>query len=434
MRTVVRSLNLRKGIGDVAQIDSAIRSGVVAAGTNLWVLMFAILIASVGLNVNSTAAIIGAMLISPLMGPIVGVGYALALSDFGLIRLAARNLLVFTLISLGSSTLYFTISPLDSAGSELLARTSPTLWDVLIAFFGGAAGIVAITRRNVSTVIPGVAIATALMPPLCTAGFAISQQRWDWVAGALYLYAINSVFIAYATLLFVKLMRLGPARERSGTRAAWLTALTILAVTAPSVYLGWRLVQAQVYATGAAEVVRRVTAAQGVIVLDSRVDAEQREITVTVAGEDAPERLAETLRSELATAGQITRHLEVRSASGRPLDAGGIKREIQSELSGQLARQLDTLKSQVQDLRQQRQAEREASAALEQLAREIEAQHPVLGPVSLLAPDPGSPVWLRARWSRLNPAEMGRLNRWLEVRLQGRPFELLAPVSAGRTR
>ena len=186
--SLLRMFNLRDDLDHPEEIDDAIRSGVELFGTNLWVLIFAILVACVGLNMNSTAVIIGAMLISPLMGPIVGVGYGLAIHDIALIKKALFTLLVFTLISLLTSTVYFYISPLKEPGSELLARTSPTLWDVLIAFFGGCAGIIALTRRNFSNVVPGVAIATALMPPLCTAGYSLAQGNWLWMGGALGIY------------------------------------------------------------------------------------------------------------------------------------------------------------------------------------------------------------------------------------------------------
>lgn len=426
-RALAHSLNLRRGLARATDIDAAIRNGVRAAGMNLWVLMFAILIASVGLNVNSTAVIIGAMLISPLMGPIVGVGYGLARQDAALLRLALRNLAVFTVLSLGTSTLYFSLSPLTSAGSELLARTNPTLWDVLIAFFGGAAGIVALTRRHGSTVVPGVAIATALMPPLCTAGYALSQQRWDWFGGALYLYAINSVFIAWATLLFVKLMRLSPAQPgvAAGARTRLLTALTVLAIMSPSVYLGWRVVSAQSYAAAAEAVVQQVAEAQQVLVLGSRVLPEEREVQVTVAGEDAPDQLAERIRLALQQAGQPDSHVVVRSASGRPLDVGGIKRQIQSELALQLGRQAEALRSQVTELKQQLAADRVVE--FERIAREIEAQFPTVGPVAVFSEQAGGPVWIRARWQRLPVADQRRLERWLSVRLEGRPVELVTP-------
>ena len=158
-------------------VDNICR-GVDFRGTNLWVLIFATFVASLGLNVNSTAVIIGAMLISPLMGPIMGMGLSVGINDFDLLKRSVRNFGFMVLVSILTSTLYFVVSPLSGAQSELLARTVPTTYDVLIAFFGGLAGIVAQSRRDrTSTVIPGVAIATALMPPLCTAGYGLSQAK-----------------------------------------------------------------------------------------------------------------------------------------------------------------------------------------------------------------------------------------------------------------
>ena len=178
------AFDLRSDQGDVQSIDAEIRKGARLGGTNMWVLMFAILIASIGLNVNSTAVIIGAMLISPLMGPIIAIGYGVGVYDFALIRRAFINLGVFVAISLLTSTLYFAVTPLSEAQSELLARTTPNLWDVLIAFFGGAAGMVALTRKNISPITPGGAIATALMPPLCTAGYGLANGNVPFVLGA----------------------------------------------------------------------------------------------------------------------------------------------------------------------------------------------------------------------------------------------------------
>ena len=173
----------------------AIREGIEFKGSTIWILIFAIFIASLGLNTNSTAVIIGAMLISPLMGPIMGIGLGLGINDFELIKKSFRNLAVATIFSVLTSTLYFLISPLNEARSELLARTSPTIYDVLIALFGGLAGIVAMATKQKGNVIPGVAIATALMPPLCTAGFGLANGNMHYFFGAFYLFFINSVFI-----------------------------------------------------------------------------------------------------------------------------------------------------------------------------------------------------------------------------------------------
>ena len=188
-----------------------IRDGIEFKGANILILIFAVFIASLGLNTNSAAVIIGAMLISPLMGPIMGIGLGVGIYDFDLIKRSFRNLAVATLFSVLTSTIYFLISPLNDARSELLARTSPTIYDVLIAFFGGMAGIVAAsTKLRNGTVIPGVAIATALMPPLCTAGFGLAIGNLYYFFGALYLFFINSVFIAFATTLGTKIMKFAP--------------------------------------------------------------------------------------------------------------------------------------------------------------------------------------------------------------------------------
>jgi len=207
-RALAYRFSLKADQADPADIDRSIRDGVVFKGTNLWVLMMAILIASIGLNVNSTAVIIGAMLISPLMGPIMGIGYGAGIYDFDLIKRGLKNLGIAAFISLLTSTLYFLASPLSEAQSELLARTTPTIWDVLIALFGGLAGIIATTRKEKTIVIPGVAIATALMPPLCTAGYGIATGSAHYFFGAFYLFFINCVFIAFSTLLVVASMRL----------------------------------------------------------------------------------------------------------------------------------------------------------------------------------------------------------------------------------
>ena len=193
---------------DTAGAAQRIKSSIWFRGTNVWILAFSIVIASVGLNVNSTAVIIGAMLVSPLMGPIIGAGLALGTNDLDLLKAAGRNLLVMVLISLAASTLFFIVSPLALVNpTELEARTSPTIYDVLIALFGGLAGILENSRKERGTVLSGVAIATALMPPLCTAGYGLAHWQLHFFFGALYLFIINSVFIALATYIMVKYLR-----------------------------------------------------------------------------------------------------------------------------------------------------------------------------------------------------------------------------------
>ena len=237
-----RTIRYYANIYDHIDTDDAaqrIKSAIWFRGPNAWILAFSIIIASVGLNVNSTAVIIGAMLISPLMGPIIGMGLAIGTNDLDLLKLAAKNVLVMVLISLGASTLFFLLSPLDLINpTELEARTSPTIYDVLIALFGGLAGILENSRKERGTTIAGVAIATALMPPLCTAGYGLSCLNMHFFFGAMYLFIINAVFITLATYVMVKYLRfktvtgIDPALA---TRRRHLMSTIIAIVVIPSI-------------------------------------------------------------------------------------------------------------------------------------------------------------------------------------------------------
>lgn len=193
--------NLSIGEEKKEKVLANVRSGISFTGSNFWILACAIIVASIGLNVNSTAVVIGAMLISPLMGPIVGAGFALGTYDFVLLRISLKNLLISTLVGLVVSFVYFLLTPYKEAQSEILARTAPNIYDVLIAFFGGLVGVIAVTRVEKGNPIPGVAIATALMPPLCTAGFGLATGEFSYFGGAMFLYAINCVFICIATFI-----------------------------------------------------------------------------------------------------------------------------------------------------------------------------------------------------------------------------------------
>ena len=203
---------------DYENASTSIRKNIAFKGTNVFILACAIIIASVGLNVNSIPVIIGAMLVSPVMGPILGFGLGLGTEDAQLLKDSLKNLGVMVVISIIASSLFFLLSPLSLANpSELLARTNPTIYDVLIALFGGLAGIIEISRKDKGTVISGVAIATALMPPLCTVGYGLSIWNWSYVLGALYLFTINSIFISLATFVAVKYFRF-PAVEANERR------------------------------------------------------------------------------------------------------------------------------------------------------------------------------------------------------------------------
>jgi len=226
--------------------EQAMRDGVSFRGPNIVILVLAILIASLGLNTNSTAVIIGAMLISPLMGPIIGIGLGVGICDFSLIKQALRNLVMAAGFSIVASTIYFLISPVSEGHSELLARTSPTIYDVLIGFVGGFAGILAIGSTVKGNVIPGVAIATALIPPLCTAGYGLATWQMSYFLGATYLFVINSIYIAFATFIGVKLMKYKPVGEATSPRARKVRRVvyTVAALTLlPSIWLTLRMLK-----------------------------------------------------------------------------------------------------------------------------------------------------------------------------------------------
>ena len=243
-----RFFDLHKGEEDKRIVLENVRTSISFTGSNLWILMAAVFIASIGLNVNSTAVIIGAMLISPLMGPIVGAGFSLGIFDFHLLRKSLKNLLIATVASLLVSTIYFFLSPFKEAQSELLARTSPNIYDVLIAFFGGLVGVIAITRVEKGNPIPGVAIATALMPPLCTAGFGLATGNFKFFFGALFLYTINCVFIGIATFFIVKYLKYPPVNfvnKKEEKKVQNIVTIVSVLILIPSVYFAYSLYKEQ---------------------------------------------------------------------------------------------------------------------------------------------------------------------------------------------
>lgn len=296
--------NLDEDKASEQQTIEEIEKGIVFRGANLWILMFAIMVASVGLNVNSPAVVIGAMLISPLMGPIMGIGLGVGINDLELIVKAFRNLAIAVGISVLTSAAYFWISPLNDAQSELLARTSPTLWDVLIALFGGLAGIVAGSRKEKSNAIPGVAIATALMPPLCTAGYGLATAQWTYFFGAFYLFFINSVFISLSTYLIVRLLGfrtkdfVDPARER---RVRRLIALFIIATIIPSIYTAYKVVSQSLFENNAQRFVNKEMRFDNCQVISRNFVHEKGEkrIEVTLFGEPVGEERLQELEKRL---------------------------------------------------------------------------------------------------------------------------------------
>jgi len=283
-----------------------IRKGVIFRGANLWILIFAIMVASIGLNKNSAAVIIGAMLISPLMGPIMGVGLGMGINDIPLILKSIKNLSIAVLISIVTSALYFAISPLNDAQSELLSRKSPDLFDVLIAFFGGLAGIVAGSRQEKSNAIPGVAIATALMPPLCTAGFGLGTLQFDYFWGGFYLFFINGVFISLATWIIVRFLNyphvefLDPKRERRTRQLIFL--FTLITIT-PSAFTALHVVRESIFKNKVSlfidNEVRNGMLKRSVITRDIYYTRDSSHITLFLSGEAIPSATVKALDNRL---------------------------------------------------------------------------------------------------------------------------------------
>ena len=295
-------LDLRKDKDNELETIDSIRKGVEFKGANLWILIFAIFMASLGLNVNSTAVIIGAMLISPLMGPIMGVGLSVGLNDFELMKRSLKSFLITTAFSVTTATVFFLFTPIAEAQSELLARTSPTIYDVFIALFGGLAGVVALSTKEKGNVIPGVAIATALMPPLCTAGYGLASGNLIYFLGAFYLYFINSVFISLATFIGVRVMHFQRKefvdKKREKTVRKYIILIVVLTMC-PAVYLTFGIIKSTFYETAANHFINTELNFENTQVLDKKISYEHREIRVVLIGPEVPEASIALARSKM---------------------------------------------------------------------------------------------------------------------------------------
>lgn len=285
-----------------SEIDAMMKENTDIHGSNMWILMLAILIASIGLNVNSTAVIIGAMLISPLMSGILTMGYSLAVRDLTMLKRALLSFGVQVLISLITSTIYFWISPLDDPTAEMIARTSPTIWDVLIALFGGIAGIIGNTRQKKSNVIPGVAIATALMPPLCTAGYGIATMQPKFIFGAFYLFFINTLFIALSAGLVTVLLgvpshqSLDKRRQKRINRT--VASITIVTVI-PSVLIGAYTVYNTYIENNISDYLKTEFVFNETQLVQSSFDQSSKTISVSLVGMPISEETISLLEKEL---------------------------------------------------------------------------------------------------------------------------------------
>ncbi len=348
LRYLLIRLRLPRDSENIAITTENIKNGAILTGVNLWVLVGAIFIASLGLNTNSTAVIIGAMLISPLMGPIMGFGLGLGTNDFALVNRSIRNFIIMFLLSVATSTVFFLLSPVKEAGSELLGRTSPTIYDVLIAFFGGMAGIIAgASKLRSGNVVPGVAIATALMPPLCTMGYGISHLNWQYTAGAFYLFMINSVFIALATYFIVTLLSYPSVEERNPARKKRLRIMIpfiIALMVAPSIYLTYHIVKKHFYQQNADLFMNREIVDGKHVIVTSKFEykAGQSKLKIVVVGEPYDSLAEVSLREKMKGYGLINTKLT--------LYQGDDGRIAAKDMFGALDKELETTSSSIKDI------------------------------------------------------------------------------------
>lgn len=403
-------------------VTASIENGVVFRGTNLWVLIFAIFLASLGLNMNAPSVIIGAMLISPLMGPIMGIGLSMGINDVSLMRKSLYNYGMATGVALATSTVFFFLSPLGDAHSEILARTRPSIYDVLIAFFGGMAGIVAASSRNKGNVVPGVAIATALMPPLCTAGYGIATWQWSFFFGAFYLFLINTVFIALSTLLVVRLFHFpvkhfsDKQKDLAAKRIVWFV---VIATLIPSIYLGYDLIREDRYTKAANRFIQYEAHFENDYLLNKRIDPDQKKIILVFGGATIDTFQVERLRQKLPAYGLGGSQLEVRQGFSY----------IAPEISGdnEQIRQLRTALAEQERLNVQYRLQTDSillqQKMTEQLYSELRVQYPKLEtiiamPVMELTDSTRRfPLLVRLKGlSFLKPDEKQKVEDWLKVR------------------
>ncbi len=349
----LNEFRIQNEMENIQQVRKDVLGGIDFSGTNLWILIFAILIACLGLNVNSTAVVIGAMLVSPLMGPIVGMGFSLGMYDFGLLKKSFSNFLIMTFVSLLVSTIYFLLTPIHQAYSEILSRTSPSLFDVLIALSGGLAGVFALFSRKKGNVIPGVAIATALMPPLCTAGFGLANGSWDYFAGALFLYTINSVFIGLSNYAFVsyyaRTHRKELPNENIQKRVRISITLVVLLLVIPSVIFAIGMVQQERFTGVANKFLENEVDNSDYLVINKKIDPSTETITITFGGKKIDSAYIKSLDKKLHTYYSPDAHLEIKQG----FDFQSVKDEETDMLmssKSELEQQVEKLEYQVDSL------------------------------------------------------------------------------------
>ena len=415
-----------------------ISDGVTFRGANLWVLIFAIFIACLGLNLNSTAVIIGAMLISPLMGPIIGMGLAVGRADLELLKRSLTNYGVSTVISVLTAALYFLLTPLTEAQSELLARTSPTLYDVLIALFGGAAGILALSTGGKGNVIPGVAIATALMPPLCTAGYGLAMGEWSFFFGACYLFFINTVFIALATYLGVRLLQFKPKQFVDKARLAVVNryiAVIVVVTMLPAAYMTTQIIRQSMLENNVKQFVKHELNQPGTRILSEQADRETKTLNVVALGAALPNDMIEAARQRLADYQLADYQLNViQGAQSDSLLLARNNAGTQQSLSGQDQQHLALQTERVAQLERETADYRRLDALAREIGGEVKAVCPKVESIGLskiteTPVDSGAvhSYVLAVANSRtpLPATDRDRLAQWLKVRTKADSLRLV---------
>ena len=421
---------------DTENAEKAIRGNIHFRGPNAWILAIAIIIASVGLNVNSIPVIIGAMLISPLMGPIFGLGLGLGVGDIELMKSSGKNLLVMVTISLAASFLYFLITPLSlSNPTELLARTNPTIYDVLIALFGGFAGIFEQCRKEKGTVFSGVAIATALMPPLCTAGFGLASGNFGWFIGALYLFFINCLFIMLATYVSVKYFKFRQmeyedrATERKIKR---ISTILIILFIVPSIWSAVILIKQNNFEENATAFVESSKAYGRSIIYDYKIDhSEGSTVELFFTGEALNDNMKAVIFSNAAEYGIDSSQVIINDHSSTE---GSDNLELVKGIYDKMDTEIGKRDERIRQLQEELKAAKGTDIPYVQLTKEISSAFPAIREV-YMAQGAGvtadslsmkqSVIVLVKADTLLDEESRNRLDQWLKVRLDTENLTLL---------
>jgi len=423
---------------DTMAASENIRENVYFKGPNVLILAFSIIIASVGLNINSTAVIIGAMLISPLMGPIIGLGLSAGINDAHLFRDSIWNFAVMVVISLMASALYFLLSPLDLANpTELEARTSPSIFDVLIALFGGAAGILELSRKKKGTVISGVAIATALMPPLCTAGYGIATWNGHFFFGAMGLFTINAVFIALASYFGTKMLKFPEVTfmdEITAKRTRTIASILVVLVLVPSVWSAVTIIKQNNFEIGAQKFISENRTLDKAYIYDHKVNAHDKTVEIKVTGRQLSEDAKAALYNSAASHGIPAGGLVISENSLEEADMLTGSEKIVS-LFEKSESELAIKEARIADLTEQLDSLKGARIPSTQITRELRSQYPNAVKDVLIAA--GSSVSTDSLSSsprtavivtmaqQLPTSDIERLESWFKARLNDENLDII---------